>query len=227
MKVVAFIPLLLLVTTTVVVAYLAREATNGPATPAIAAAAAIIAVTSVSVTALTSYANWVRVKRQCTLTAWSDWVENTHSDRSAISEAIGVNAGLTADQGQAICDGVAFTANNKDVDVDEAKEMRRQIRGVLAGLERLAVGVEQMIYDRDLLMEIGGTTVVTTHARYKTYITHIQEHPDEAKRRPLAYKALDALIFQVESEEGRARRHLFDEARLRRIEQTTGEKSML
>lgn len=224
MKVAAFTPALLLVAITGSAAWLARGSSGGPVTPTIAAAAAAIAVTSVSVTALTSYANWVRTKRHSTMTAWSDWVAESQPARTAISDAIGVNAGLTEEQGQAISDGLAFTAKGGEVDAASAKELRRNIRGVLAGLERLAVGIEQMVYDRDVLMELGGTIVVTTYARYKTYISYTQLHPDEAKRRPLAYKALDALVAEVESESGKARRQLFDEARLRRIRQTTGER---
>jgi len=225
MKRVAFAPALLLLITTGVVFFLSRDASGGSVTPTIAAAAAVIAVTSVSVTALTSYANWVRGKRQATLAAWSEWVDATQDDRKAISLVIGVNAGLTYDQGKAICNATPFMAGEKQVTEETSKELRRQVRQVLSGLERLAVGVEQMVYDRDVLMELGGTIVVTTYARLKTYIVYTQERPEEDKRRPFAYQALDALVTEVESEEGKARRQLFDASRLRRIRQTTGERA--
>lgn len=224
MRVVAFLPGVILIAITAIVVFLTWHSTSGPFAPGIAAAAAVIAVTSVSVTALTSYANWVRGKRQATLTAWSDWMKESEEDRAAISDVIGVNAGLNEEQGKAICDGLGFTAKGTKINERSSRELRARVRRVLARLERLAVGIEQMVYDQDLLMQIGGTIVVTTYARYKTYIVYTQLHPDENKRRPLAYRALDALVTEVESEEGQARRQLFDEARLRRIRQTTGEQ---
>lgn len=222
MRAIAVAPVVVLIAASCTVFLLAQNTAGGPVTPTIAAAAAVIAVTSLSVTAVTSYANWVRGQRQSTLTAWSEWVEETKEARTSISSVIGVNAGLTYEQGKAVCQGTGFVARGAEVSADDSKELRRHLRAVLAGLERLAVGVEQMVYDRDLLMEIGGTIVVTTHARFLTYIIYTQENPDADKRRPFAYIALGALIAEVESEEGKARRDLFDQVRLRRIRQTVG-----
>lgn len=198
-----------------------RNTPNGPAIPTIATASAMLAATSIAMTALTAYANWVRAKKEATIKAWRLWNEETKDDRIAISETIGVNAGLTAEQGRAICDGRPFTAQGRTIGTQRAKELRNRVRRTLSGLERLAVGVEQLVYDRDILMELGGTVVVTTYLRLKAYVTHLQHHPEEARRRPLAYKAIEALVVEVESEEGRAHRQLFDVARVRRIQQIT------
>lgn len=222
MRVLVFAPVLLLLFSVLPVWLSTRQAM-----PTIAAAAAVIAVTSVTVTAVSSYASWARARSQATLEAWSAWADGSLEDRRAISAVIGRNQGMTAEIGEALCEGRGFRVVRegvpRTVGEEESRRLRSRVRKVLAGLERLSVGVEQSVYDRDALMQIGGTVLVATYARYRAYIARLQQHPNESLRRPRAYTALSALVREVESEAGTSRRRLFDEARLRRIRRTIGE----
>lgn len=215
MRVLVFAPVLLLLSAVLPVWLSTRQAT-----PTIAAAAAVIAITSVTVTAVSSYASWARTRSQATLEAWSAWKDGSAEDRRELARFFSVDTALNREQSACLDQGLAFHVIRRSdgtmrrVDEEGSRELRRRLRRVLNGLERLAVGAETMIYDRDVLMQIGGTMIVASYARYEEFIARARE------RNTRIYAALHLLVSEAESAQGRGRRRLFDEARVRRIEQT-------
>lgn len=187
--------------------------------PILTGVGALIAACSLVVTALVSFANWSRSKKQATLEAWTRWVQDSLEDRKAFTAVFGQNVGLTDEQARHMLDGGVLTVGGEKLTGEAAKDLRRSMQRTLAGLERLAVGVEQQIYDADVIMEIGGTLVVGTLTRYQPYVTYLQRHPDGTRRHALAYRALEGLVAEVEG--SRNKRQYYDRARVAKIRRAT------
>ena len=69
-------------------------------------------------------------------------------------------------------DGVTETALDK---LDENKEVRENVRTLLAMLEHLAVGVNTGVFDKDLLYRMSGTYMVRIYHQLRPYIKRVQK----------------------------------------------------
>lgn len=195
-----------------------------PLLPIIAGIAGVIALGSFSTTAFSTYATWVRNRKKDTLEAWQKWAKGSSADRREISAIFGQNSGPNDEQAAAIVDGVEMVVEERTLSSADVVELRQTIVRVLNGLERLAVGVEQSLYDLDLLLEIGGTILVGTFQRLEPYVLRVRANPDASRRKITAYAGVVALVSDLESESARRKRQFYDSARVARIHRAKGGK---
>jgi hypothetical protein len=190
--------------------------------PVVGGVAAIIALGSLVSSAWSASLTWTRNRKKDTLEAWEEWSDDSKKDRAAFTKVFGQNVGLNELQAAAICDGEPVPMDNGVLDRAVSIDLRRRIIGVLGGLERIAVGIEQHVFDLDLIMELGGTIVIGTYTRYLPYVQYVQNHPDLDKRKTQVYTSLGALVAEIAGKPAREKRKYFDDARVARIKRATG-----
>ncbi len=190
--------------------------------PVVGGVAALIALGSLVSSAWSASITWTRNRKKDTLEAWQEWSDASKKNRAALTKVFGQNAGLNDLQAAAICDGEPIPMVGGFLDRDVTLDLRRRIIRVLGGLERIAVGIEQHVYDLDLIMELGGTIVIGTYTRYLPYVRYVQNHPDLDKRKTTVYISLGALVAEIAGKPAREKRMYFDNSRVARIKRATG-----
>jgi hypothetical protein len=169
-------------------------ASFGPSAPVIAAG---VATASLVVAAVTTWGGWRRSKRQATIEAWSAWSDACYSDRVLLSKALGPKTIESLQATSLTTIGTELVGRNGPMTAEEKQEVGHAISRVLNGLERLAVGVENGIYDVKPLRQIGGTIIVRTFERLEPYIIARRESADMEARQRRVFKSLGNLVDDI------------------------------
>ncbi|WP_367405057.1 DUF4760 domain-containing protein [Kocuria marina] len=165
--------------------------------------AVFVAVFSIFITAISSIITISRAKRLQTLTAWSNWFDTTKDDRLRIirhfsgQQPTFMEVELLTTPAKRTPENLAVSSFG---DKNELEDIKRKIMEVLSGLERIAVGVEEGIYDVDTLRRIGGSSIIRYHDRFDDYIQYLQTHPDKNIRQERAYKSFAQMAAEIKEQ---------------------------
>lgn len=169
-------------------------ASFGPSAPVLATG---VATGSLVVAAVTTWGGWRRNKRQATIEAWNAWSDACYSDRVLLSKELGPKTISSAQATSLTMVGAVLEGRNGPLTLEAKQEVGHSISRVLNGLERLAVGVENGIYDVKPLREIGGTIIVRTFERFEPYIIARRESSDIEARQSRVFKSLGRLVGDI------------------------------
>lgn len=168
------------------------QAVFTPAVPVMPVVAAGIATVSLFWAAFSTWQGWRRSKRQATIEAWAKWSDSTFEDRKLITKYLGVEA-ITEAQGKALVHKEELSGNNRVLTTDERNDVANAVVRILNGLERLAVGAEQGVYDRSALEELGATTIIRLYKRFEEYVHARRTEGDRTLRQTRAFITLEKL----------------------------------
>lgn len=182
--------------------------------------AIIVAVLSVGVAAGSALNASRRQRRSDTMEAYSAW-----SDRSA--ENFEILRAHNCIQQQVLEEALVhcllrptdFTYEQRQellncTDENKIRHIRSTLAKTLNGLERIAVGVSDGVYDETTLKRIAGSAIIKTATQYRRYILAARYGAYGTKENPLAFVHLDQLVTELKAifdEHGQERDYLLSE----------------
>lgn len=181
-------------------------------------AAALVALASLIVTALSLLGTWRRQRRESTIKAWVEWSRANIEHRELVTKVFGVN-NMSDDQGRALVEDLPIPGVDAQYS-GQAPQVRQALVRMLNGLEQIAVGARQGVYDTETLRLLGGTIIARTHNRARPYIKWRRQTDREPLRQAKAYEALESMCDSLE------RRRLIDSTReidRRRLQQLSSQ----
>jgi len=163
---------------------------------------AAVAGAALVVIAFSVYRAGARTKTKDTLEAWAKWADDSREARREVSRVLVKgeedNKKLTSEQAAALLGGPGGKLKDKYdslLDESERRKLANQIRDVLNGLERLAVGVEKGFYDLAVLRILGKSVITQTYKQFEPYI-ELTRKKDPAKT--AAFKELSTLYRRTQ-----------------------------
>lgn len=173
--------------------------------------AATIAALGLALTGFSTYSGVRQRKRQVTLEAFSEWSDATSAARSLFTRAFGEGP-ISQQQAQALMDGSEFKmADGSIMKPADVVELRRLVVTALNGLERLAAGVFEDVYDLNVIVRLGGTIIIRNWERFESYVDVRRQAPSLKLRQKRAYVEYERLVGEV-------RERQIDEDRIRYLE---------
>ncbi|MEE6176805.1 DUF4760 domain-containing protein [Mycobacterium sp. 050134] len=174
-------------------------------------AIAAVAGAALVIIAFSTYRTGIRARRKDTLDALGQWANDTREARGDVTRVL-VNKDkneVTAEQAQALLGGPDGKLTDKygtALDESERRKLGDQVRDILNGLETIALGVQQGVYDRAVLRRMGRSVIARTYKQLEHYIKCMQkEEAERAKRRRWTekrqahpFKELDALYVKID-----------------------------
>lgn len=174
-------------------------------------AIAAVAGAALAVMALIVYRTGVRTKRKDTLEALGKWVDDTREARRDVTRVLvdKEKNEVTEEQAKALLGGPGGELKDKygtALDESERRKLGDQVRDILNGLERIALGVQKDVYDLVVLRRMGRSVIARTYKQLEHYIKSMQnEEAQRAKKRKWTekrqahpFKELDTLYRKID-----------------------------